>query len=163
MIVDASKDRPVPLDRATCQRSRAADLVRLLLAEARTECAATGACLWLRSPGGEYLDATLNSGPAHEIMESASVPIADSVVGMVASTGIATSIGPGDRHNPSIDAKTGIQTRAMIVAPVYLASELCGVVSAINPISADIFAGEQLRKLQWKAYLVGLVLADQPR
>ena len=151
----------MPIEREICQQSRAAEFVRQLLKEASTECAAVGVCLWLNSPDGKHLHATLNHGPAQETMESASVAVADSVVGMVASTGMATSIGPGDYHNPSIDRQTGIETRAMIAAPVYVASELCGVVSAINPTSAEIFSGDDLKKLQWKAYLIGLVLADQ--
>lgn len=150
------------IQRAACQRSRAAEPVRRLLAEACEECAALGTCLWLLSPDGQHLDATFNSGPARQTMESASVRVADSVVGMVASTGTAASIGPEDYHNPEIDRETGIDTRAMIVAPVFVRSELCGVISAINPSAAEIFSGEDLKKLQWKAYLIGLVLADQP-
>jgi hypothetical protein len=150
------------IERETCQRSRAADLVRQLLKEACADCSATGACLWLRSADGKHLLATLNHGPAQQTMESTSVTVADSVVGMVASTGIASSISEGDYHNPSIDRETGLKTRGMVAVPVYIASELCGVVSAINPTSSDVFSGDDLKKLQWKAYLIGLVLADQP-
>ena len=107
-----------------------------------------------------HLDATINSGPAQNVMESTSVSLADSVVGMVASTGLPVSIGPEDYHNSSVDRLTGIDTNAMIAVPVYIRSERCGVISAINPAKAKFFSGEDLRRLEWKAYLAGLVLAD---
>jgi hypothetical protein len=82
------------------------------------------------------------------------------VVGTVASNGLATSIGPGDFHNPSIDELTGLRTRAMVAAPVLVRGKIVGVVSAINPTGGGLFSAGDLERISWKAYLIGLVLRD---
>jgi hypothetical protein len=88
------------------------------------------------------------------------VPANDSVVGLVATTGITACIGPGDYQNPSIIKMTGLQVHAMVVAPVMIDSQICGVVSAINPVDGGLFSPADLDTLQWKAYLLGLLLVD---
>ncbi len=106
------------------------------------------------------MEGTLNHGPKPEILENSSVPVRDSVVGMVAANGLAASIGPDDPHNPSIDAKTGTKTLAMVAAPVRGGGQIVGVISAINPTTGGLFSAENLDTLKWKAYLMGLILSD---
>jgi len=132
---------------------------RRLLAEIVRDCGATEATLWLIGSDGRHMDGVLNHGKTPDLLEKASVPVTDSVVGMVASSGIATGVGPGDVLNRSIDAQTGTPTRAMIASPVHVDDRLVGVVSAINPAHSILFGADALEMLQWKAYLLGLILA----
>lgn len=148
-----------PLTRAACQRGRAADLGRRILEETVAECRAQEATLWLISPDGQEMDGTLNRGSEH-VLEQVSVPLNDSVVGMVASNGLSVSIGPDDYHNPAVDQATQVPTLAMIAAPVDVGGRRCGVLSAINPRGGGLFSSKDLEVLSWKAYLMGLVLGD---
>jgi hypothetical protein len=146
--------------RDSCRQERTARLVRRLLAEAAAAVTAPGAALWVVSDDGLRMLGAVSDGPASDVLENVAVPVADSVIGMVATNGLATSIGPEDYHNPSVDDLTGLQTRSMIAAPVYRAHRLIGVISAINPAHGGLFSADDLERLSWKAYLIGLVLAD---
>jgi hypothetical protein len=133
---------------------------RRLLAETVAACDVFDAALWVLSEDGERLECALHAGSTDPVIEELSVPVAESVVGMVASTGVASSIGPGDEHNPTIDAATGIETRAMAATPVYAGEKLCGVLSVINPRHKEVFDAGDLETVEWKAYLLGLLLRD---
>jgi GAF domain-containing protein len=146
---------------ADCQTGRLAKIARRILAEAAADCRCAGVALWLPSADGAHMLGALNHGPAADVVESASVPTAESVVGMVALNGLAASIGPGDYFNPSVDARTGLETKAMIVVPVLVRGKLVGVLSAINPDHGGLFSSDDLEKLSWRAYLLGLALADR--
>jgi hypothetical protein len=147
--------------RAALQRSPAAAApARRLLARAADECGAAEATLWLISPDRQQMDGALNHGRTPQVLESLSVPITRSVVGMVASTGVGASIGPDDYHHPVATDAGAADTLAMIAAPVYVRGDLVGVVSAINPAGRERFAAEDLETLSFGAYLIGLVLAD---
>jgi len=146
--------------RASCRREPVAGLVRRLLSEAAEAVSAPGAALWLISDDGQGMEGAVSSGAASDVIESASVPVSQSVVGTVASNGLATSIGPDDFHNPSIDELTGLHTRAMVAAPVLVRGKIVGVVSAINPNGGGLFSAGDLERISWKAYLIGLVLLD---
>ncbi len=153
---------PLPIDRAACQRGRLGRLLRRLLAEAVAGCHASECTLWVPSPDGTALDGALNHGQTPGILESASVPVDDSVVGLVLRTGAAACIGPGDPHNPSVDERTGLPTQAMAAAPVQISSRTVAVLSVINPTRGAIFSRADLEVLEWKAYLAGLVIKDAP-
>ena len=131
-----------------------------MLRELVTDCRASDATLWLVSEDEESLLGALNCGDVAHIIEAASVPIDDSVVGMVVSTGTAASIGPDEDYNESIDQKAGVKTESMAAAPVRVRGSVCGVVSVINPIDGDVFSSADLEVLEWKAHLMGLILAD---
>jgi len=146
--------------RSFCQQESVARLGRRLLAEVVEICRASEATLWMPSADGSYLEGALNHGKTPEILESSAVPVDGSVVGMVFCTGIATSIGPDDPHHPSIDEKTGLPTRAMAVAPVCAEGRVRGVLSVMNPTHEGLFSPEDMENLHWKAYLMGLILAD---
>jgi putative methionine-R-sulfoxide reductase with GAF domain len=106
------------------------------------------------------MDGTLNHGQTPHLLESLSVPVTQSVVGMVASTGVAASIGPDDYHHPVATQAGAADTSAMIAVPVYVRGNLTGVVSAINPKNRERFAAADMESLSFNAYLLGLVLAD---
>ncbi len=161
VFMSGNVSQVVVADRAECQKGRMALLGRRLLAEVAGDCHAAEATLWLIGPDGKQMLGTLNHGPTPGVLESAAVAVNDSVVGMVASTGISASIGPDEWHNPSVDAATGTKTQAMIAAPVYVKRRLGGVLSAINSTNGQKFAGNDLRTLEWKAYLMGLILGDR--
>ena len=61
---------------------------------------------------------------------------------------------------PAATAAGAADTRAMIAVPVYVKGELAGVVSAINPADGGLFSAEDMEQLSFRAYLIGLVLAD---
>ena len=128
--------------------------------EAVRGCSASEATLWLLSADETQMDATLNCGRTPEIIEKLSVPVSDSVVGMVASSGQGVSIGPGDYHNDTVDRAVGTDTLAMIATPVHVRGKLWGVLSAINPVGRRLFESADLENLAWRAYLIGLVLGE---
>jgi hypothetical protein len=144
--------------RASCQQGPAAAMGRRVLARAADDCAAEEATLWLLSPDQRNMDGTLNHGKTPAALESFSVPITQSVVGMVASTGVGASIGPEDPPYPPPAEAAG--TLAMIAVPVYVRQKLVGVVSAINPKNGGLFSADDIERLSFNAYLLGLILAD---
>lgn len=148
------------LDRAACQNGRLSRLLRRLLAEAVASCRAAEGTLWVPSPSRAALEGALNHGQTPDILETASVPTADSVVGLVFCTGAAACIGPGDPHNPSVDERTGLPTRAMAAAPVRIGPETVAVLSVINPTGGGVFSRADLEAIEWKAYLAALVIED---
>jgi putative methionine-R-sulfoxide reductase with GAF domain len=150
----------MPPVRSFCQRDPFASMGRRLLAEAARAAHAAEATLWLISEDHLHLEGTLNHGKTPHLLESLRVPVTASVVGMVASTGVAASIGPDDYHNPVATAAGAADTRAMIAVPVYVKGELAGVVSAINPADGGLFSAQDMEQLSFRAYLIGLVLAD---
>ena len=149
------------LDRATCRRPATQTLVRRLLTEVVEACAASEATFWVASADGERLEAAINCGPKHEVVESLDVPVSDSVVGMVALTNSAVCIGPGEEHNLTVDRAVGVTTQSMAATPVHVRSHFLGVLSTINPTDRPQFDARDLDLLQWKAYLLSLLLADQ--
>jgi hypothetical protein len=154
-------DAPPAPDRAFVREESVARLLRQLLADTVSDLDASEATIWTISQDGLHLDAALNHGPTAEIVEAQSVPVKDSVVGLVASTGFPMCIGPEDYHNPSVDAATKTRTLAMAAAPFSCDQEPAGVISAINPAGGGLFSASHLETLKWKAYLLGLILEDQ--
>jgi len=151
----------IRFQRQGCQREPLGSLGRRLLAETVEACAAAEATLWLISEEGVDMDGVLNHGKTPEVIEQLSVPIADSVVGMVAGMGQPMTIGPEDYRNPTVDEKTGTPTLAMAAVPLFADGEICGALSVINPRDGGLFHSQHLEKLQWKAYLLSLLLADR--
>jgi len=134
---------------------------RRLLAEVARDCHADESTLWLIAEDGRHLEGALNHGRTPQLLERATVALVDSVVGMVASTGIATAVGRDDQINTTVDQQTGTPTRAMIAAPVLVGDDPAGVLSAINPKEGRLFDAQALETLQWKAYLMGLILGQR--
>ena len=150
-----------PFTRESVHRSPAVEPGRRLLARAVQDANAAEATLWLLSPDRQHMDGTLNHGKTPHLLESLSVPVTQSVVGMVASTGVAASIGPDDYHHPVATQAGAADTTAMIAVPVYVRGNLTGVVSAINPQGGrERFSAADMESLSFNAYLLGLVLAD---
>src|SRR3954453_4872709 len=147
-------------NRASVQHGAAATPGRRLLARAAEDCRAEEATLWLISDDRQQMDGTLNHGRTPHVLESLSVPVPQSVVGMVASTGVGASIGPDDYHHPAPTQAGAAGTHAMIAVPVLVGGRLAGVLSAINPRGGGLFSTDDLEKLSFNAYLLGLVLAD---
>jgi GAF domain-containing protein len=131
-----------------------------LLARAVEDCRADEGTLWLLSADREAMDGALNHGKTPQVMEALSVPITQSVVGMVASTGVGASIGPDDYHHPAPTQAGAADTLAMIAVPVLVRGQLVGVLSAINPRGGGLFSAADLETLSFNAYLLGLILAD---
>jgi hypothetical protein len=146
--------------RASVQQGPAGTPARRLLARAAEDCRAEEATLWLVSDDRRRMDGVLNHGKTPHVLESLSVPIPQSVVGMVASTGVGASIGPDDYHHPAPTQAGAADTLAMIAVPVQVAGRLAGVLSAINPSGGGLFSCADIEKLSFNAYLLGLILAD---
>lgn len=138
-----------------------APAIRRLLEEICRECRAEESTLWCLSEDGQALEGALNIGACPEVVEALAVPVGESVIGLVVASGQAAAIGPGDDYNRSVDEATGVTSRAMIAAPVYLGERRSIVVSAINPEDRERFPAEALEILRWKAYLLGLVIEDR--
>ena len=133
-------------------------LMRRFVAETVCACRASEATFWAISACGKRIEGAINAGKDFERVEKLVVHANDSVVGLIATTGISACIGPGDFMNPEI--KKEFSVRNMVVAPVMIESQVCGVLSAINVTEGEKFKPEDLEALQWKAYLLGLLLAD---
>ncbi len=133
---------------------------KAVLERARAACGAAEATLWVVSPEGDVLLGALNVGRTPEAVEGAAVPVAESLIGMVASLQLAVSSGPEASFNRSIDARTGTATQAMLAAPVHVDGRLCGVLSAINPRSGTAFSPAQLEALQGHARQLGRLTAE---
>lgn len=147
-------------NRHSCQWPATAIPARRVLERACGECAACEATFWVFSEDRARLDAAINHGATPAKMEGVSVPVAQSVVGMVACTGVGASIGPDDFHNPAAKEAGAAETVAMIAVPVYARGKLVGVLSAINPVGRGLFSPDDLECLSFNAYLVGLIVAD---
>ena len=153
---------PAPIiDREVCRQEVAARLLRRLLAEAVHDLGCAEATVWVIAADGLRMEAAINHGPTAAVVESQSVPADESVVGMVAANGLATAIGPADWHNPSVDQATGTPTVAMVAAPITIRGLTVGVLSAINPNGGGVFPAPAIDMVQWKAYLAGLIIAEQ--
>jgi hypothetical protein len=146
------------LDWKFCHTPRTMKLLRRFMAETAECCRAAEATFWVISSDGKRVEGAINSGKDKDEVEKLVVHANDSVVGLIATTGISACIGPGDFMNPEIKEKYGV--RNMVVAPVMIDSEISGVVTAINVLEGDTFKPGDLETLQWKAYLLSLILAD---
>jgi hypothetical protein len=154
-------EAPSAPSREFVREESVARLLRQLLADTVSDLDASEATIWTISADGLHLEAALNHGPTAEVVEAQSVPVSESVVGLVASTGFPMCIGPEDFHNPQVDLATKTRTLAMAAAPFSCAQEPAGVISAINPTGGGLFSASHLETLKWKAYLLGLILQDQ--
>lgn len=149
-----------PVSRSLCHSPRVEKMLRRFVSEAAAAVRAGEATFWTISANGRHMEGAINSGAKAQIIENASVPANDSVVGLAATTGVAVSIGPDDYQNPSIAKLTGLAVVAMTVAPVRAGGHICGALSAVNPVGGGLFTQSDLETLQWKAYLLGLLLDD---
>ena len=122
-------------------------MVAQALAQICLDLQAEEASLWCVSEDGTHMELAVNHGGQAALLESLSVPVGDSVVGLVQATRMATAIGPDDAHHPGVDAATGRTTRAMVAAPVVGPEGVLGVVSAINPLQESRFSGADLTRL----------------
>ena len=164
MTIDPTADVPLKdplalrLDWNFCHNPRTMKLLRRFMAETADGCRATEATFWVISADGKRVEGAINSGKDAAEVEKLVVHANDSVVGLIATTGISACIGPGDFMNPEIKEKYGV--RNMVVAPVTIDSQISGVVTAINVLEGDTFKPADLETLQWKAYLLSLLLVD---
>jgi hypothetical protein len=162
---DPPKQKPLEslalrVSRQFCQHGRNQTIIRRFMAETTMACRAGEATFWVISADGRNMEGAINTGVSRGKIEGASVPANDSVVGLTATTGISACIGPDDYQNPTIINMTGLKVHSMVVAPVRVDAQICGVISAVNPIDGGLFQAADLDVLQWKAYLFGLVLRD---
>jgi hypothetical protein len=163
------------IEAAVCRAPGASRKLRRLLLDAVSALSADEAALWLFVPGEQRLVAALNqSRQSREdrsrgdrktegrTIEGIDVEIKGSLVGLVAMTGEGICVGPDAAYNQEVAKRLAQRTFAMVAAPIVVRDEICGVLSAVNlhGVTETIFTHEHLRTVQWKAYLLGLVLAD---
>lgn len=122
--------------------------LRALLAELTQTIGALEATYWTISADGALLEATATAGPGADALEGLQVPAASSIVGLVAASGMPTSVGPDAEYHPAAAERTGIRTEAMAAAPVAVDGWPVGVVSAINPQRAPRFGSDDLDRLR---------------
>jgi len=146
------------ISRTDFQSSAEYNHCKTLLTELVQACTCEESTLWLLSQDSDSLMGTVNIGKTPDILENIDVLIKDSVIGMVALTATASCISADDEYDRSVDQASKTDTRAMAATPVYLDGEVCGVLSALNPIDRETFNQDDLGILQWKSYLLGLIL-----
>jgi len=146
------------INREFCHGMRTIKLLRRFLAETAAACRASESTFWVISADGKRIEGAANVGPDFEKVEKLVVHANDSVVGLIATTGISLCVGPGEFMNPEI--KNEFSVRSMVVTPVLIDSQICGVVTAINALDGEKFRPDDLETLQWKAYLLGLLFVD---
>ncbi len=144
---------------AQCRTRPLAGRLRRLLDETARDLAAAEATLWTLSDDGTYLAAAVNHGPTREVVEAQAVPADESVVGVVATQGVAMIVGPDDWQNPTVMDATGTRVTAMIAVPVRVGREVIGALSVINPVDRARFAAADLAVAEWRAFLIDAVLA----
>jgi len=146
------------IDWAFCHGARALKLMRRFVTETAAACRASESTFWVISADGKRIEGAVNCGPDCDRVEKVVVHANDSVVGLIATTGISLCVGDDEFMNPEV--KKAFHVRNMVVAPVSIDSQICGVVSAVNVIDGEKFTSADLEALQWKAYLLGLLLSD---
>ena len=151
------------LDRAWCQQEPLVSRIRRLLSEVAEDCKGEEATFWVMSENGEEIHGAVNHGECSQAMEELTVPVSDSVVGMVAATGQGACVGPDDKMNPLAYEKTGKKVTAMVAVPVYVNGLLIGALTAINPQGGGLFGSDELGEMEWKAWLLGLILDERLR
>ena len=149
------------VDRTRIRNSSAVDDLRRLLKELTAEVGCEEATLWVRAANGTHLDVALNHGSSYEGFEELTQAIDGSVVGMVASMGIAQCNGPGDYHDPTIDKRVGATTRSMVVVPVSVGQQNIGVLSAWNSVGRPQFTHEDQDVVEWRARIAGAIIRDR--
>lgn len=129
-----------------------------ILQRANNEIAGDDSMLWILSQDENtlYPIATVNTDIA--LLDKISVPVQDSVIGMVVSTGLSTTIGPDDEYNPEVEKITGIETSTMVAVPIYVDGKEFGVLSSIRSDKENIYAAKELRLYEWYAYVLSLVI-----
>ena len=150
----------MPLDRASLRTPPLRGQVLSSLAGVCAALKAEEASFWCVSADGARMDVAVNHGPQAALLESLSVPVCDSVVGLVQATRMATAIGPDDAHHLGVDQATGVRTHAMVAAPVSGPAGVLGVLSVINPLSAPRFSGADLQHLTQAADALGRSLLE---
>ncbi len=145
-------ERAVPFD------SRVLRILQRFVTETRDTLAATDAMVWLLHDDQSILMPLASAQTPEELFTHIRIHVDDSVIGLVAQTGMPTVIGPEDQHNPLAEEVSGIATEWMVAAPVYVHGEVRGVLSAIQSDRERSFSGEDLETIAWRAELLGSVL-----
>src|SRR5205085_2346784 len=100
-----------------CHRPRTLKLLRRFLGDTVSACNATEATFWVIGNDNKRIEAAVNFGKDCDKVEKVVVHANDSVVGLSATSGISSCIGPDDYMNPVGD-QFGVET--MVVAPVNI-------------------------------------------
>lgn len=158
---------PLPsIDIAFCRRPNVERYILRLQRDLVARTASLESTLWLLNGDGTALTPAVNCGEQRRIVESVpAVPVGRSVIGWVATSGESRAIGPADsaQQHPTTAETSGIPVEAMAAAPVRWHGEVQGVLSVINPTSAETYSRDDLDDVTWHAYLLGLILEDLRR
>jgi signal transduction protein with GAF and PtsI domain len=135
--------------------------LRVITRYVRETCQAMGAAdasLWLLDEAEMDLTPVASARTPEHHFSDMRTPVDDSVIGVVARTGMPTVIGPADRHNPIAERVSGIVTAWMVAAPVHERGRICGVLSAIRSDVTVPFTGADLDTMSWRAEIVGYLV-----
>lgn len=133
--------------------------LRAVLGDLVATTGALEATFWRITPEGTHLEALATAGPAADALEGLKVPAASSIIGLVAASGMPTSVGPDADYHPAAAERTGIRTEAMAAAPVCVDGHPVGVLSAINPQRSPRFGPADLDHLRLAADRLAALLA----
>lgn len=92
-----------------------------------------------------------SSDSREESIVGSTIPSGEGIAGRVIDTGesiLVTDASKDDRVFKEVDAKTGMETRNLICAPLKIGSRILGAVEAMNRLGRPTFTEEDLRLLE---------------
>lgn len=141
--------------------------LRRVVRDAAVATEAEESTIWVISPDDMFLQGAINFGDTPHVLEQIDVPIVPrsaeedaAIIGLVLQNQHGICKNPDDRHNQLVDRAAGKKTITQVAVPINIGQHLVGVMSAINRRGGALFDGVSLDEMNWRAYLVGLVLRD---
>jgi putative nucleotidyltransferase with HDIG domain len=124
-------------------------VLTLALEKAEQVCAAETSSIWeLDEASGELFFRVVRGRAAPEI-ESLRIPLGEGIVGSVAASGRAEVIGDVTADPRWIgDAAREFDTRAILAVPLISRGRVLGVLQLLNPLEADGFSDDDLRRMR---------------
>ena len=143
---------------ALCAEDEILSQLYTIVKRANNEVQGDDSMLWILSKDENTLHPLATVNTERSLLDKIQVPVDDSVIGMVVSTGMSTTIGPDDEYNPSVEQITGIETATMVAVPIYVDGKEFGVLSSIRSKADEVFAAKELKLYEWYAYVLSLVI-----
>lgn len=142
------------------------DLVTTIADAARAVFGATGCSIALVTPAGDEVVFTTVSGGAEESVTGLTMPIAEGIVGWVATTGQAvavTDLAHDPRFSATVASQTGYTPTTILACPVETDERLLGVIEVLDRDEARAGADQDLHLLSLFARQAALAIDANAR
>jgi PAS domain S-box-containing protein len=136
------------------------DILQQVLTQIHQALQVEAVSLALINPDEETLTIRAATGQASSSVLDMNLRMGQGIVGWVAKEGkgaIISDVKNDHRFDPTVDTKTGFETRAVACAPIVSQGEVIGVLEAFNPIDGQ-FDGDTLFVLNGIGSLAGSVI-----